>query len=69
MFSNKDKYKAETLRIVGLAMFAPFGKIVLDLNGFFSEYHDFILIAYITIALVGCTIGLVLINRGLEIID
>ena len=69
MSINKNKYKAETFRIIGLAMLTPLGRALLDPLSLLSEYQGLALAFYVTITFTGLILGFICINRGLEIIE
>lgn len=66
---NKNKYRVEILKIFGLAMLTPFGRLFLDPLYIISNYKISGLLAYATIAFITLVIGIIFINRGLELTE
>ena len=68
-FIVRSKYQAETLRIFGLAFLTPLARLLLDPLAFLKEYHGVAWIIYGLLSVICAILGLIIITRGLEIIE
>ena len=66
--TKHNEYRAETFRIFGLSVMAPFGKVILALSDLKLEEMDIQLIIYFVISLILILFGIILIQRGYEIL-
>ena len=66
--SKDNEYRAETFRIFGLSAMAPFGKVIFTLSELKLEEVNTQLIIYSVISLVLVLFGIILIQRGYEIL-
>ena len=65
----RNKYRAETLRIFGLAFLTPVARILLDPLLFLEDYQGIACIIYLSLSVISAIIGLRVIARGLEVIE
>ncbi|MBI3591322.1 MAG: hypothetical protein HY094_08120 [Candidatus Melainabacteria bacterium] len=63
-----NEYRAETFRIFGLSVMAPFGKVILALSDLKFEEMDIQLVIYFVISLILVLFGIILIQRGYAIL-
>ena len=63
-----NEYRAETFRIFGLSVMAPFGKIILSLSDLKLKEMNVQLIVYFVISFILVLFGIILIQRGYEIL-
>ena len=65
MISEKDKYKADVLKIIGFAVMSPFGVIAIRMFDEARLFLDFnhIIAFLISIALLYC--GIMIVGRGM----
>ena len=63
-----NEYRAETFRIFGLSVMAPFGKVILTLSDLKFEQLNMQLIIYFVISLILVLFGIILIQIGYEIL-
>ncbi len=64
-----DEYRAETFRILGLALMTPFGKSVLDFPNFKFDKINPQSIIYFVFSLILIYFGIILVLRGFEILE
>lgn len=69
MFPNEDKFRAETLRIFGIALMTPGGKIFLDPFGLFDRLGLLKFCIVVSYSVLLFYIGLVFIARGYDTIS
>ena len=63
-----NEYRAETFRIFGLSIMAPFGKVILAFSDLRLEEINLQLIIYFVISLILVLFGIILIQRGYEVL-
>ena len=69
MITEEEKFKAETFRILGIALLTPAGKILLDPWMFYQEHGLIYTIIYIIFASIGGYFGLLHIEIARGILD
>lgn len=65
MTSEKNKYKADVLKIAGFAVMSPFGVIVLKIFDESKFYLDFKHFIFFLISILLLYLGVIIVNRGL----
>jgi hypothetical protein len=68
VITEEQKYRAETSKIAGFALMAPFGRIVLD-PYIFRDFELWVLSLYILLALILFLAGAVSVAKGHDILD
>lgn len=66
MIKEENRYKSDTLRITGIALMTPFGKMVIDFFSLRSQCNKFELIIYFFISLLLFMSGIIAIEKGRE---
>ena len=69
MLAEDDKYRAETFRTFGFSSMVPFGKVILDFSDLKLEEINVQLIIYFVISFILVLFGIILIQRGYEILS
>ncbi len=69
MITDEEKYRAETSRLVGMAMLMPFGALLLTPLAFFNQLGGFGFAIYFLVSSVGLIIGVTIIEIGRGILD
>ena len=64
-----DEYRAETFRMLGLALMTPFGKEVLDFPNFRFENTNLQSVIYFIFSLILLYFGIILVLKGFEILE
>ena len=65
---TSDEYRAETFRAFGLSSMVPFGKAILALSDLKLKEMNIQLIIYFVISLILVLFGIILIQRGYEVL-
>ena len=69
MITEEEKYKAETYKIVGIAMLAPIGPLFLTPIALLKQLGSFGLIIYLLVSFVSLILGGIIIEQGRKTID
>lgn len=69
MVTEEEKFKAETLRIFGIALITPFARFILDPYLFLREHDPLFSICYIVFAIVSGIIGVIQIEYARSILE
>ena len=69
MITEEEKFKAETFRLLGIALLTPAGKILLDPLVFYNEHGLLYTIIYVMFALIGAYAGLLHVEIARDILD
>ena len=65
---TSDEYRAETLRIFGISLMVPCGTAILSIpNLTLEKINSFLIICFVLSVILGC-FGIILIQRGYEIL-
>ena len=69
MITEEDKFRADTLRILGVACITPIARFLLDPGSFFMQ-HDFIYVTiYVPCAILAAVFGFIQIEFARGILD
>ena len=68
MVTEEQKFRAETIRLGGVAFLAPTGKVVLELFDLIDKYGVLKFIIFLTYSVVFAYVGLVFIAKSYDII-
>lgn len=66
--NQRTKYRSDTLRITGLAMLTPFGKIFVDPFSIFQDHDPIYIGIFLITAIALACIGIITITRGHDIL-
>lgn len=74
MITEEQKFRAETLRILGIALITPFAGFILDPYIFFKEHNVIYTILYVISAIISAGFGItqieiarsILYRRGIQ---
>ena len=69
MITEEEKYRAETSRLVGIAMVMPFGALLLTPIALFNQLEGFGFAIYFLASSVGLIIGATIIEAGRRVLD
>ena len=69
MITEEQKFRAETFRMLGIALLAPAGKILIDPLTFYQEQGLIYTVIYIVFSLVAAYVGLVHIEKARVILE
>ena len=69
MISEEHKFRAETLRILGIALITPFAKFILDPYLFLEKHNVIYTILYVVISIILAAVGLTQIEIARGILD
>lgn len=69
MLSEENKFKAETLRMTGVAFLTPLARVFLDPFGLFTERGPLIFLVLVIYSSALAFVGLLCIARCSDIID
>ena len=69
MITEEEKYKAETFRVLGIAMILPAGAVFLTPTLLNEQLGLFGTTVYIMVSFTGCIMGSILIEAGRRILD
>lgn len=67
--TEEEKYRAETFRIVGIAMLTPFGALLLTPFLLLNQLNIFGFVVYCLVSLGSLIIGATIIEAGRKILD
>ena len=68
MITEEEKFKAETFRILGIALITPIGKIFLDPYKFVIEHNLIYVAIYLLFAIVCAIVGIIHIDFARDIL-
>lgn len=69
MLEEGTKYRAETLRIIGLIFLTPVGRLFYDILYHGKDYEIFKLLVLIILSIILAFVGFILIDRGRVLLD
>lgn len=69
MITEEEKYRAETVRFLGIAMLAPFGALLLTPIAFLNQLGEPGFAIYSFMSSIGLIIGVTIIEAGRRVLD
>ena len=69
MITEEQKFRAETFRILGIALITPFARFILDPYLFLQEHKVIYTIFYIIVSTIAAVIGFIHIEFARGILD
>ena len=69
MITEEERYRAETSRLVGIAMLMPFGALLLTPIALFNQLGELGFALYILMSSIGVVVGVTIIEIGRRLLD